>query len=286
MPRRTFERSTPKTGKLVDIKTGKPIEKPSVPVICERIRHYRELRGIEQKDLARMIGITGNSISNWETGRSRPDINLIPSICNVLQVTLYELFNMEDPSMDLTAGEQILIDSYRQLSRKHQYVVDNLINTLINVEISETCRPIRILQFYDRSLAAGIGDPLEFEDSSTPIYLYGDKVGDRADCVFAVNGDSMEPVYHDGDLVLVERIPDAPDLSDGEIGAFIVRNETYIKKYAEDGLHSLNPAYPVMKFSDEEAVYVIGRVVGILDPADIAAEKDVDRFEAINRRGE
>ena len=286
MPRRKIDRPVPRSGKVTDMTAKKVAGITAIPFICERVRFYRERLGIEQKELAARLGITGNAISNWETGRSRPDINLIPSICNVLQVTLYELFNMEDPSMDLTAGEQILIDSYRQLSRKHQYVVDNLINTLINVEISETCRPIRILQFYDRSLAAGIGDPLEFEDSSTPIYLYGDKVGDRADCVFAVNGDSMEPVYHDGDLVLVERIPDAPDLSDGEIGAFIVRNETYIKKYAEDGLHSLNPAYPVMKFSDEEAVYVIGRVVGILDPADIAAEKDVDRFEAINRREE
>ena len=81
-------------------------------------------------------------------------------------------------------------------------------------------------------------------------------------------------------------ILDATDLTDGEIGAFIVRNETYIKKFTEDGLHSLNPAYPVMMFTDEETVYVIGRVLGILDPADIATESDVNRFEAIHNREE
>ena len=77
----------------------------------------------------------------------------------------------------------------------------------------------------------------------------------------------MEPDYHNGDLVLVERIPDAPSLSPGEIGAFIVGNETYIKRYEEDGLHSLNPAYPTMHFDEEASVYLIGRVLGILAQA-------------------
>ncbi len=38
----------------------------------------------------------------------------------------------------------------------------------------------------------------------------------------------MDPTYHDSDLVLVEWIPDAPQLTSGEIGAFIVGNETYV----------------------------------------------------------
>lgn len=284
MARRNFERPAPTAGKLIDFRTGKPVERPAIPIICERIRHYREQAGMEQKALAKMIGITGNSVSNWENGRSRPDINLIPSICEALQVTLYELFGMEDPSMQLNAREQMHMTSYRLLSKGHKYAVDNLTDSLLNVQISETCPDICILPFYERSLAAGVGDPTEFEDSSTPIYLYKDQINGQADCVFSVNGDSMEPAYHDGDLVLVERIPDAPDLSEGETGAFIVRNETYIKNYAEDGLHSLNPKYPVMKFSEEDAVYLIGRVLGILDPSSIASETDVAKYEAISNQ--
>ena len=114
------------------------------------------------------------------------------------------------------------------------------------------------------------------------IFIYTDRINVRANCVFTVNGDSMEPAYHNGDLVLVERIPDGPDLAEGETGAFIVGNETYIKDFYEDGLHSLNPKYPVMTFHGEEAVYLIGRVLGILDPSAIAAETDVEKYMAIH----
>lgn len=281
MARRSFKRPAPTEGKLIDMNTGKPVDRPSVPMICARIRHFRELKGIEQKELARMIGITGNSISNWENGRSRPDIALLPDICEVLDITLYDLFGVEDPTIQMIAGEQLLLDSYRRLSKGHQYAVHNLVESLINVQISESVPDICVLPFFGRSLAAGIGDPTEFEENSTPIYLYRDQVDRQADCVFSVSGDSMETAFHDGDLVLVERIPDAPDLAEGETGAFIVRNETYIKNYFEDGLHSLNPKYPVMKFTDEETVYLIGRVLGILDPRCIASQTDVERFEAI-----
>ena len=280
MPRRTFDRSTSGEGKVIDMKTGKPVEKPSIPIICERIRYYRELMGMEQKELARLLGITGNS--NWEKGRSRPDINLIPRICEILHATLYELYGMEDPTITLTAGEQMHIDTYRQLTKGHQYAADRLADTLLNVQIAETCPDISQLQFFERSLAAGIGDPTEFDDEGTPIFLYTDQINTRADCVFSVNGDSMEPEYHNGDLVLVERIPDAPDLTEGETGAFIVGNETYIKNFGSDGLHSLNPKYAVMKFSDEEAVYLIGRVLGLLDPSAIADQRDVEKYMAIH----
>ena len=92
----------------------------------------------------------------------------------------------------------------------------------------------------------------------------------------------MEPDYHSGDLVLVERVPDAPGLKRGEIGAFIVGNETYIKEYADDGLVSLNPRYPLMRFDEENRVYLIGRVLGKLDPACIAASEDLERYRRIH----
>ena len=262
MPRRSFERSTPTTGNIIDMNTGKPVEVPSIPILCERIRHYRLQMGIEQKELARRIGLTGNSVCTWENGRGRPDVNLLPAICEAL--------------------EQLLIDGYRQLSQGHRHAVNRLVDTLLEVRAAESCPKIRKLTFFERSLAAGIGDPTEFEDEGEPIFLYASETVDRADCVFSVNGDSMEPEYHDGDLVLVRRIPDAPELKEGEIGAFIVGNETYIKEYREDGLHSLNPKYDVMHFSDEESVYLIGRVIGVLSPESIATEEDVKRYLAIH----
>ena len=41
------------------------------------IREYRLQANMEQEELARICGLTGNSVSNWERGVSRPDLNLI-----------------------------------------------------------------------------------------------------------------------------------------------------------------------------------------------------------------
>ena len=283
MPRRTFDRSTSDTGSFIDMKTQKPVKRTALPIICERIRRCRERAGMEQKELARQLGITGNSVSNWENGRSRPDINLIPKLCELLHVTLYELFDMTDPNVRLTTGEQLHIDAYRQLSKGHRFAVDALTDSLLTVQRTDQCPRIRQLPLFDRKLAAGIGDPTEFEESSSPIFLYADQIDRRADCVFGVNGDSMEPEYHNGDLVLVERIPDGADLAEGETGAFIIGNETYIKNLGKDGLHSLNPDYKTILFHDTEAVYLIGRVLGRLQPdKDVAHPQDAERYMAIH----
>lgn len=281
MPKRVFDRSTSYESRVIDMHTGKPVPAETKPMICDRIRHYREKLGMEQKALATMVGVTANAVSNWERGRARPDVNLLPDICEALQITLYQLYGLDDPSVKYTAVEDI-IENYRQLTPGHQYALRAMAQNLLQVQQAEGCREIHKLTRFEHQLAAGIGDPNEFEDSGTPIYVYDDSLTCRADCVFTVNGDSMEPDYPDGCMVLVKRISDSGELTPGDIGAFMIDNETYIKEYQEDGLHSLNPKYDIMHFSDEESVYLIGRVIGVLDPENIATEADVKRYLAIH----
>lgn len=293
MPRRKIDRSVPRTSSVIDMKTGKPVSPQPIPVICERIRYFRELAGIEQKELGKRIGISPNTISNWETGRSRPDINLIPAVCGALEVSLPELFGIEDPEEGksrLDTREQGLLDRYNRLRPGNKAIVDSMIDTMLGVQDAEDRPELGRLLFYRKALSAGKGDPTEIEGRGMPIFLYMDRFRDtagsgvsrRADCVFVVNGDSMEPRFHSGDMVLVERIPDAPHLDAGEIGAFIMGNETYIKEYSEDGLVSLNPRYPLMRFDDEADVYLIGRVLGKLDPKCIATAKDIDMYRMVH----
>ena len=282
MPKRVFDRSTPSESNVIDMHTGSPVPAKTKPMICDRIRHYREELGMEQKALANMVGVTANAVSNWERGRARPDVNLLPDICEALQITLYQLYGLNDPSVKYTAVEDTFIENYRQLTPGHQYALRAMAQNLLQVQQAEARRKIHKLTRFEHQLAAGIGDPNEFEDSGTPIYVYDDSLTCRADCVFTVNGDSMEPDYPDGCMVLVKRISDSGELTPGDIGAFMIDNETYIKEYQEDGLHSLNPKYDIMHFSDEESVYLIGRVIGVLDPENIATEADVKRYLAIH----
>ena len=130
----------------------------------------------------------------------------------------------------------------------------------------------------DKPLAAGLGDPTEFEEAGEPVYVYASPAASRADYIFRVSGDSMTPDFRDGDLVYVEKTAGGASLQPGELGAFITGNEMYLKRYETDGLHSLNPAYPVMRFTDEDAVYLIGRVLSVMDRRELASGADTEQY--------
>ena len=274
MGRRAFESEK---ARVIDIHTGKPADEAPLPTICERVRHYRTLRKIEQKELARQLNITPNSVSNWECGRSRPDVSLLPELCRVLEITPFELMGMHNP-MVYSEHERLHMDKYRKLAGRDRYLVDNMMDSMLVMREAENSPKLIRLPYFEKPLAAGIGDPTEFEGLSEEIYLYETDEYRRADYVFRVNGDSMEPDYRSGDLVLVERVPSGLTLQEGEIGAFIVGNEMYIKEYRADGLHSLNKKYDVLKFDADQAVYLIGKVLTVLDPESIASQSDVERF--------
>ena len=255
----------------------------ALPAVCRRIRLLRERLGMEQKALAGAIGVSASAVSNWENGRGRPDLNLLPALCRALGTTMDQLFGLEGPSGEVSPEELRFLERCRALNAGHLNAVKDLTEALLRAQQAEAAPqeaeelpPVCRLSYYDRPLAAGIGDPTEFEETGTPIWLYASPEVERADCVFAVNGDSMEPAFKSGDKVLVSRIPDAPALLCGEIGAFIAGNETYIKVYEKDGLHSLNPAYPTLTF-DDTPVYLIGRVMGRLDADQIVPEEEAER---------
>ena len=266
---------------VINAATGEALEKAPLPLICERIRCYRIKRGMGQKAFAAAVGVTANAASNWEQGRSRPDVNLLPAICRALGISLYDLYGEKMPAPSLTEREKRLIDGYRGLNAGNRYAIDRAVETLTLVQKAGSRPNIRKLLFFERSLAAGFGDPTEFEQEAEPLYLYASPEAERADYVFRVNGDSMEPAFHTGDLVLVRKNSDNSPLRFGEVGAFIVGNETYIKVYQEDGLHSLNKDYEVLRFEEEQSVYLIGKVLGKVSPEEVADEEDVRAFLTI-----
>ena len=77
-----------------------------------------------------------------------------------------------------------------------------------------------------------------------------------------VAGNSMEPRFHDGQIVWVRQ---QRSLMTGEIGIFLYDGSAYLKKLIaqEDhlALHSLNPEYPDIPVSPELPLRVLGKVM-------------------------
>lgn len=60
-------------------------------IIGENIKKYRKLKGITQEEFASLIGVTFQAVSKWERAESYPDINYLPSISKILNISIDEL---------------------------------------------------------------------------------------------------------------------------------------------------------------------------------------------------
>lgn len=93
MPRRKFD-TTPRG--ISDTHTDAPIATSICEnklVYAERIRTLRAAANLSQGELAEAMNLGRAAISNWETGRTRPDIANIPRLCNVLGITVAAFFS-------------------------------------------------------------------------------------------------------------------------------------------------------------------------------------------------
>ncbi len=79
-----------------------------------RIRRYREYRGLSQKRLAELIGVSNSRVSNWEMGLNRPDADILADICRVLKVSPSELLDVKLSQEDLTDQERRVVEAYRE----------------------------------------------------------------------------------------------------------------------------------------------------------------------------
>lgn len=59
------------------------------------IGELRREKQLTQEDLAEIMGVTSKSISRWENGKTMPDISLLKPLCDILGISINELFSGE-----------------------------------------------------------------------------------------------------------------------------------------------------------------------------------------------
>lgn len=119
----------------------------------------------------------------------------------------------------------------------------------------------RCIGLYDMPVSAGAGEFLADSTCVENIVIPDDPRTAEADYALRINGDSMEPKYHSGDILLIQT---AEAVEEGELGIFVLDGSGYFKKYGGDHLISLNPQYAPIPLKDFENVACCGRVVGKL----------------------
>lgn len=93
--------------------------------IGARLKTIRETRGMSQKQMAQLLGMSNTRISNWELGVSRPDVDALALICTQLNISADYLLGIIDTPRspfcaNLNDAENALITNFDSLNEEGQ----------------------------------------------------------------------------------------------------------------------------------------------------------------------
>ena len=221
---------------------------------------YRKKKKISQIELADKltnygINVSNAAISAWEKDISQPNTQQFLALCKILGITdIYNEFigfNPDDPLARLNEEGK---------AKALEYIGLLLLSEQFQKQEATIIPFRRKIKWSLLASSAGTGEFLDDENFET--IEVGEDVPEDADFGLALNGDSMEPRYHDKQAVWVQQ---TNSLSNGEIGIFYLDGMTYCKQLKDDKdgvyLVSLNSKYEPIKVTDDSSFKIFGRVL-------------------------
>lgn len=196
-------------------------------VIGKRIKELRKQKKLTQNDLSKLTGYKQNTISSHENGTRGIDEIDIMNYCEALGVTPTDLFQKEpQPQLETLPVKKIPVVS-KISAGLPIYSEENLID---------------YIYFATKNLSA-----------------------DKEEFGLLVSGDSMDKLFQNGDIVVVER--DAV-VENGQLGVVMVNgyNGTVKRiRYNKNQIilipESNNPEHLPQVYGEDDEVKIIGRVV-------------------------
>lgn len=238
----------------------------------KRIRSLREQKNWTQTELSQELGMkTYTTVSKWENDENFPkgkDLKKLAELFNVSSDYLLGLA-VESKQDDIST-------IYNQLDQKRQAKVYNFADRQLREQkygvadagkiVPLKRREPKIVDIYGR-LSAGGG---AYNDKAVIETVEVDSAPSKYDMAFVVSGDSMEPMFEDGEVVFVN---ETQDVFNGQIVAIEINDEAFIKKIYIEGkrmrMVSLNVdtdkdgkrLYPDFYADECDNLFVIGRVI-------------------------
>lgn len=227
--------------------------------------------GLTAKECLISCDINTSFLTDWKNGKTKtPSYDKIIKLAEYLDIDFYYLFLGIEKNNDMTktnslsSEESELLQYFRKLSVQERSRLIGRAELLAEQAEAETNAEPPMIRckhsFY--KVSAGTGYSLDEGDAwQDEIEIPDTPTNRKADLCITIKGNSMEPVYMDGDIVLVKS---QKSIDLGQIGIFNVGGKGYIKKYGRDRLISLNEDCDDIMFSDHEYdnIECVGIVLG------------------------
>ncbi len=250
----------------------------------ERLKQIMKKRNLRQIDILEKskpfqkelnIKMSKSHLSQYVNGKSSPDQHKLYLLSKTLEVGEAWLMGYDvDPyrvpdseRQKPTIITQINNTSNKLIPLRQQNVLDYANHQL---ELQNNTKD-NIVDFNDYKdnkvsetsvygvVSAGTGEQI-FDEPQFKVSVKGEIP--THDIALQVNGNSMEPMFHDKEIIFIEK---THEIKNGQIGVFIIDGEAYVKKvFVEDDrltLVSLNKDYPDLHFYENQSVELVGKVI-------------------------
>ena len=258
-------------------------EKKRMQIIAENITHFRKQRGITQKELAKEVGISASTMTDYMKLRSAPSFGVIQKLADYFGVRKSDIdTTFKEESTDSLPDTpdfltQQITDNVVQLSVENKKIVlrtsEDLLKEQKNEEEAKINEVSEVISLYqvevisETAAACGFNYGFGYDDTDRET-IEVDEQPPRHDIATKVSGDSMQPDYQDGDILYLA--DKGLTTYNGDLAVIAYGDRSYFKKiYTENGrlrLVSLNDKYEdiILDFPPAEDTHIkIYAMVGV-----------------------
>lgn len=257
------------------------------------IRRLRESRGLTQRELGALVGVSDKAVSTWEKGEKTPRRVPLQKLAALFDVPIGALLGNVPIADDFSRTLERLCAAWNTtpaavaaasgVSRGKMTMLLRGTASPSSDELARLERFFGVPLHYQREPATVLpaalvparripvlgrvpaGIPVEaVEDIVSHVDLTD--ADERDYFALLVKGDSMTPEYRDGDIVVVRVQPTAETGDD--VVAYVGDSDATLKRFTrtENGveLRPLNPEYPILRFTNDEIAALPLSVAGVV----------------------
>ncbi|EJD8461682.1 TPA: S24 family peptidase [Staphylococcus pseudintermedius] len=228
----------------------------------DRLKQIMSERKISQSELSRRTGIGRNSISDYLNGKYEAKQDKVFELAKALNVNEAWLMGF-----DISKNREIensITSIYDKLTPPRQKRVLDFANEQLNEQNNKVLHinshnviseEVAVYGYASAGTGETLIDGVEFTTQ------YNGHIPNH-DFALQVNGDSMEPMFEDKEIIFIDK---TKQINSGQIGIFVIDGEAYLKKVfiSDKGIRlvSLNSKYPDLHFDSSYDIKVAGKVI-------------------------
>ncbi|MGF2059318.1 helix-turn-helix domain-containing protein [Enterococcus innesii] len=213
----------------------------------EIIKMRRLEKNMSLEDVGKLVGVGKSTVRKWENGMiENMGRDKIVALSKALDISPIDILGMSEKDLPKSSIESI----YNQLDQPRKTKVYNFAEYQLREQNKKPQTNIVIRGY----VSAGTGEWLE--ETIEEVSCEGEIP--EHDFAVKVNGESMLPLFADGEIIFVKATSEARD---GQIVICRVNSDAYVKKLSGNKLVSLNKDYKDILISETDDFKIFGVVV-------------------------